>query len=364
MTEAQGGARMDGTGTPAGEAASVANARAGGDAGAMGLVIELLREMQEWRKEYQRERDEASRERALAARERRSERRWRMFFQAAFFGVPLLLSVVYMLFALGASGFSFGPLTETVGLVKISGEISSKGLASADKVVPAMEEAFAHPRVRAVVISIDSPGGSPAEAERIYKAMGALRARHQKPVVAVISGTGASAAYMIAMHADSIHAASYSLVGSIGAVMTGWDFHRAMDRLEVAQRVYASGNLKAMLNPFAPNTPEADAKARALVSGLGGAFVAEVHRMRGSRLKRGVDFGTGEVWGGYEAKELGLVDSVNTLEEVVAAKWPGLRVHSFGPRLGSGFGSLFAESGMDVGGLIERVSAPFYATLR
>lgn len=347
-----------------------AGSGAGGGAPAAGqnqieLVVEVMREMQAWRMAYEREREEWVRERNQASRERRSERRWRMAFQAAFFGVPVLVSVLYFLFFLGASGVSLGPLRETVGLVKISGEIAPRGLASADKVVPALEQAFANPRVRGVVISIDSPGGAPAEAERIYKALAAFRARYQKPAVAVIGGTGASAAYMIAMHADSVHAASYSLVGSIGAILTGWDFHKAMNRLDVEQRVYASGRLKAMLNPFAPNTPEADAKARALVAGLGREFVADVHRLRGGKLKSGVDFGSGEVWGGYEALALGLIDSVSTLEEVVAAQWPGLRVHDFGPRLGGGgFGSVFGGAGLDVRGLIERAAEPFYATLR
>jgi protease-4 len=218
------------------------SAQSPGDVRAMDVIVELLREMQDWRRESMLERKEAAR-----------ERRWRMVFQAVFFGVPVLLSVLYFLFFLGASGFSFGPLGETVALVKISGEINATGLASANKVVPALREAFENPKVRGVVLAIDSPGGAPAEAERIYKALAHFRQQHNKPVVAVIGNTGASAGYMIAMHADSVHAASYSLVGSIGAVMIGWDFHKALDRLNVAQRVYASGELKAMLNPFTPN---------------------------------------------------------------------------------------------------------------
>jgi protease-4 len=329
------------------------SAQSPGDVRAMDVIVELLREMQDWRRESMLERKEAAR-----------ERRWRMVFQAVFFGVPVLLSVLYFLFFLGASGFSFGPLGETVALVKISGEINATGLASANKVVPALREAFENPKVRGVVLAIDSPGGAPAEAERIYKALAHFRQQHNKPVVAVIGNTGASAGYMIAMHADSVHAASYSLVGSIGAVMMGWDFHKALDRLNVAQRVYASGELKAMLNPFTPNTAQADEKARALVSGLGGAFVEELKRIRGSRLKSGVNFATGEVWGGYEAKELGLVDSVATLEEVVAARWPGLPLHDFGPRPSNGIGSVFGQTALPVDTLLDQLGSVLYARLR
>ena len=172
------------------------------------LAVMMLREMREWRNEIQRERDEASKERALAAKERRSERRWRMFFQAMFFGMPVVISLLYFLFFVGRSGFSFGPLDEVVGLVRIHGEIKSYGLASADKVIPSLEKAFSSSQTRGVVISIDSPGGLPSEAQRIYKVIEQLKEKYQKPVVSVINSTGASAAYMIAMHTDSIHASN------------------------------------------------------------------------------------------------------------------------------------------------------------
>jgi protease-4 len=71
-------------------------------------------------------------------------------------------------------------------------------------------------------------------------------------------------------------AGDYSLVGSIGAILAGWDLHRAAERLEVSRRLYASGPLKALLSPFQPTTPAADAKARLLTNGLGEAFLAEV----------------------------------------------------------------------------------------
>jgi protease-4 len=189
--------------------------------------------------------------------------------------------------------------------------------------------------VKAVVLAIDSPGGSPGEAERIYRAMESLRAEHGKPVVAVISNVGASAAYLIALHANKIYAGQYSLVGSIGAVLASWDLHRAAERLEVSQRLYASGPLKAMLSPFQPTTPEADAKARLLTHGLGEAFVAEVRRLRGGRLSASADIATGEVWLGADARSLGLIDAIGTLEEVIRKHW-NLASYDFGPRRGRG----------------------------
>jgi len=215
-------------------------------------------------------------------------------------------------------------------VVRIDGAITPTGAASAKRIVPALEKAFTYPNVKAVVLSIDSPGGAAVEAERIYRAIEGLRKRHDKPVIAIINNVGASAAYMIAMHTDKVYAARYSLVGSIGTMIDGWDVHRAMARLEVAQRVYASGHLKSMLSPFLPMSKDAEDKAQALVNQGGATFVADLKATRGTLLKADIDYGSGEIWAGDEAKAIGLVDEIATLDEVIAATW-GIKPYDFGP---------------------------------
>ncbi len=105
------------------------------------------------------------------------------------------------------------------------------------------------------------------------------------------------------------------------SIITAWDLHKAIERVDVAQHVYASGQLKALLNPFSPVSQEADAKAKLLVSQVGATFLDEVKRARGATLKTKVDYGSGEIWGGQEAKDIGLVDGISTLDEVVATNW-------------------------------------------
>ena len=292
-----------------------------------GLFLELLREMRSQRQSF----DEAQK---LAAAERKSERRWRILFQALVFGAPVLLGVVYFLFFLSSAGFRWGPFGDVVGVVRIEGAIASNERASAESIVPLLEKAFANPSVKAVVLSIDSPGGAPVESERISTAIGSLKKKHPKPIVAVINNIGASAAYMIALHADKIVAGKYSLVGSIGAIMAPWQLDRAIARLEISQRVYASGKLKNFLSPFSPVSPEVDLKAQTLVRQFGSAFLGEVQARRGRALKPGADVATGEVWAGAEAKELGLVDAIGTLEDYVGATW-GIRTYDFGPNAAS-----------------------------
>ncbi len=264
-------------------------------------------------------------------KERRSERWWKIVFRTATLGTVLFFTVLYGVGFAVSLGWRAGPSGDVVGVVRIDGEISAGSLASAERIVPALTRAYESSNVKAVVLSIDSPGGAPVEAERIYRAIDALRAGPvKKPVVAVINNLGASAAYMIALHTDKIIAGQYSLVGSIGAVLTGWDFSRAISRVDVAQRVYASGNLKAMLNPFLPMTKDAEAKAQELVQQMGDQFAQELKSRRGAKLKDGVNYTTGEIWSGREAKEIAVIDEIGTVDQVIKETW-NLKPYNFGP---------------------------------
>jgi protease IV len=138
--------------------------------------------------------------------ERRSEHRWKIIFQLLVFGGPVLFGVVYLLFFTSAMGFQWSPFGTVVGVIQIDGAITPTGTASAKRILPAIEKAFTYPNVKAVVLSIDSPGAAAVEAERIYRAIENLKKKHDKPVVAIINNVGASAAYMIAMHTDRVYA--------------------------------------------------------------------------------------------------------------------------------------------------------------
>ena len=263
-------------------------------------------------------------------RERRSERRWKTVKRTMFTTLGLLGIGYYVVIYANVSGISFSRASgDLVGVVRLEGEMSAKSGASADKVIPALRKAFSDKGVKAVILAIDSPGGSPLEAERINFVLSSLSKEHKKPVYAVIQGLGASAGYMVAMHTDKIYSGRYSLVGSIGAVMSSWDVHEAINKYGVTQQVFASGNLKSMLNPFVEATPEARQKATDLVTLAGGLFVEELREHRGERLKSNFKYDTGEVWGGTEALKIGLVDQVATIEEVALDL--GAEIKEFGP---------------------------------
>jgi protease-4 len=271
-------------------------------------------------------------------RERRSERNWKHIKRIVISGSAVVLFGIYVGFYVTSLGYHVVPNSDIVGVVRVTGAIEEGSpTASADTVIPALAKAFSKPNVKAIVIAIDSPGGKPGESERIYNYIDAKRKETGKPVYSVISNTGASAAYMIAVHTDKIYAGKYSIVGSIGAIMQSWDFHKVAERFEVQHKIYASGALKGMLDPWNSSTPEAEAKAQDMVNSMGKRFAKEVVELRGAKLAKNVNLFTGEVWTGDEAKALGLVDEVNTLDSMVKEVWH-LGYHDFGPvKSGSGF---------------------------
>ena len=237
------------------------------------------------------------------------------------------LALLAMLLVAGLSGVNLGNLLESAedadkplfGVVKIEGAIGGTDGADPGRTVAAMRKAFEHDDVVRVVLSIDSPGGSPHSADRI--AMGLERLREEypdTPVDAVIHTAGASAAYMIAVHADRVIAGTYSRVGSIGAKMTGWDLHKLAERWDVNQTVYASGALKDMGNPFqAPDEIE-QRKAQQLVDVVANAFADDVLAQRGEKIALSREaLTTGEIWLGREALALGLVDETGTMERLL-----------------------------------------------
>jgi len=195
-------------------------------------------------------------------KERQNERRWGWIKRIAFSIIGVGLFVISLVFYASNLGYKLIPNANIAAIVNVSGAIGLEQLASAEELVPVLEKVYESPKVKAIALNIDSPGGQPFESERVGQAIDRLKAETGKPVYAFIGNTGASAAYMLALHADRIVARRYSLVGSIGAVITGWGFHKLAEKWAVNQRIYASGIHKNMLNPFAAMSKESEAKAQ------------------------------------------------------------------------------------------------------
>jgi protease-4 len=245
-------------------------------------------------------------------RHQRSERRWRLFFRLAWLGLALV--VAWTLFAHRFAGTA--PSTPHTALVEVRGEIAVDGDASAEALVGALKAAFEDSGARAVVLRINSPGGSPVQAGIVNDEIKRLKAKHGKKVYAVVEEICASGAYYIAVAADEIYVDKASIVGSIGVLMDGFGFTGLMDKAGIERRLLTAGENKGMLDPFSPLDPRQAALAKAMLDQIHGQFIAVVREGRGPRLKEAKDTFSGLFWNGEEAVKLGLADHLGNLDYV------------------------------------------------
>lgn len=245
-------------------------------------------------------------------RERRADRRWRIFFRLAW--LLLVLVIATLLFASPR-----GPAAKSAphtALVEVRGEIAADTEASAENLVAALKSAFEDAGAQAVVLRINSPGGSPVQAGIVNDEIRRLKALHKKPVYAVVEEMCASGAYYIAVAADEIFVDKASLVGSIGVLMDGFGFTGAMDKLGVERRLLTAGENKGMLDPFSPQNEQHKAYAKAMIDQIHQQFIAVVKQGRGQRLKETPETFSGLFWNGEEAIKLGLADKTGNLDFV------------------------------------------------
>ena len=170
-------------------------------------------------------------------------------------------------------------------------------------------------RVRAVVLDVDSPGGSATASDFLYLSVSALA--RKKPVVAFIRGTGASGAYLFSCPAQKIVAIPSALVGSIGVISMRPLLYEAMDRLSLKMAVTKSDKFKDMGSMFRPPTEEEIQKEQELVDDLYDQFLEAVMVGRGMDRERAQAVATGEVFTARKAKDMGLVDELGDLERAI-----------------------------------------------
>jgi protease IV len=245
-------------------------------------------------------------------RDRRSERRWRVFFRLAWLG--LALAVAWAIFS--QRGHVNAPSGPHTALVEVRGEIAADSDANAEALVAALKSAFEDPGAQAVVLRINSPGGSPVQSGIVNDEIYRLKALHQKKVYAVVEEMCASGAYYIAVAADEIYVDKASLVGSIGVLMDGFGFTGTMEKLGVERRLLTAGANKGMLDPFSPQNEQHRAFAKAMIDQIHQQFIAVVKQGRGKRLKETPDTFSGLFWNGEEAIKLGLADKTGNLDFV------------------------------------------------
>ncbi len=278
--------------------------------------------------------------------EKKTARRWSIFWRLVW--LSALGAVVWLVMLKVPSPTATS--TPHTAVVDIKGEIGADNEANAVDILDALRAAFDDPGAQAIVLLINSPGGSPVQAGVINDEIIRLKAIHNKPVYAVVEDTCASAAYYIAAAADEIYVDKASIVGSIGVLMDGFGFTGLMDKLGVERRLLTAGANKGFLDPFSPQTAEQRGYALSMLQEIHQQFINAVKTGRGDRLKETPDMFSGLFWSGQQAVSMGLADGLGSMDfvarEVVKAEEivDYTRRANMAERLAKRFGAAFGES--------------------
>ncbi len=248
-------------------------------------------------------------------REQRANRRWGIFFKLSFLGLAFF--ALWAVFDFNFSGSDMENLGRHTALIEIDGSIEAEGSGSADVVIPSLNKAFSDAGSVAVVLRINSPGGSPVQAGIIVDEILRLKAGYPgKPVYVVVDEICASGGYYIAAAADKIFVNKASIVGSVGVLMDGFGFTGTMEKLGVERRLMTAGDNKGFLDPFSPQSDKHKAHAQAMLNEIHQQFITVVRTGRGTRLKETPETFSGLFWSGAKAVDMGLADGFGTVESI------------------------------------------------
>jgi protease IV len=204
-----------------------------------------------------------------------------------------------------------------VGVIDVKGVIADGQAASAENFSKSLEKAYENKAMKALVFRIDSPGGSPVQADYMYNAIQDYKKEYPSiKTYAVCMDMCASAAYYMAAAADEIYAAPSSMVGSIGVIYNGFGFVDGMQKVGVVRRLQTAGAHKAFLDPFSPEKPEDAAYLQKMLDLVHQQFIDKVKAGRGSRLKITNEMFSGLFWTGEQAKTMGLIDGFGSSDDV------------------------------------------------
>lgn len=240
-----------------------------------------------------------------------------LYFAAVFFLLIIIAGSMYLIFGSGDFGISANRVEVIyVQGVMLTGSIPTGfGIATSEEITKSLNDASGDEGVKAIVMRINSPGGSPAAAEEIVAAMKKIK----KPIVVSMGDVAASAAYYISAPADRIIANPDTITGSIGVI---WEFQNRSvfyEKEGTSFYISKSGDFKDMGGDWRGLTDEEKKFADQTIAEAYGRFVNEVAQDRNLSLSRVKDLADGRVYTGAKAKELGLIDSFGSLDDAIDA---------------------------------------------
>ena len=183
--------------------------------------------------------------------------------------------------------------------------------------IEALTDVADNPRVKALIVRIDSPGGTFVGGESLYRAL--RRVAEEKPVVAVMGTVATSAGYLTAIAANRIFAHEGTITGSIGVIVQTTDISGLLDKLGITAEAIKSGPLKATPSPLEPLTDEVRAATQAIIDDMHALFTSMVAKHRGLSDERARELADGRVYSGRQALRFELIDAIGG--ETEARNW-------------------------------------------
>lgn len=218
--------------------------------------------------------------------------------------------------------FSNAPRVAVVRAVGSIAQGSGANRINLHKLQKPLMKAFKMRNVKAISLVVNSPGGSAVQSSLIKKFVEQLKVRHKVPVYAFVEDVAASGGYFVSCAADKIYADESSVVGSIGVVAGSFGFDKWIKRYDIERRTYSAGKKKVQLDPFMPEKAEDVENLQHIMKGIHANFREAVESSRGDRLRADADdLWEGQYWLAKEAMDLGLIDGIGSMHEVMAEEY-------------------------------------------
>ena len=216
-----------------------------------------------------------------------------------------------------------------VAVIEINGLIASETSSSADIIVPLLKKASSNENSKAIVIKVNSGGGSATQSKIIFDEINKLKKDLNKDIISIIEDVGASGGYYIAMAADEVFASETSIVGSIGVRLDSYDVRSFFNKLGIKSRTIYSGDNKLILDPFHELTANQFKHVKKLTDQIHLQFINDLKQSRKNRLAKDESIYSGLFYTGTEAKNLGLIDGIYSIYDLKTERYDNIPLQKY-----------------------------------
>ncbi|MEK9906912.1 MAG: S49 family peptidase [Gammaproteobacteria bacterium] len=216
-----------------------------------------------------------------------------------------------------------------IAVIEINGLIASETSSSADTIVPLLKKASSNENSKAIVIKVNSGGGSATQSKIIFDEIKKLKKDINKDIISIIEDVGASGGYYIAMAADEVFASETSIVGSIGVRLDSYDVRSFFNKLGIKSRTIYSGDNKLILDPFHELTSNQYKHVKKLTDQIHLQFITDLKQSRKNRLAKDESIYSGLFYTGVEAKNLGLIDGISSIYDLKTERYDNIPLQKY-----------------------------------